>query len=93
MTMKSMKVGKKEQSAVEKLYEPEQQDYPYGLTIELDDETLKKLGITELPEIRNKMLLAANIEVRSTSESKNDSGRDHKNVSLQITDMELGPRN
>jgi hypothetical protein len=62
--------------------------YPYGLSISLNDDTLKKLGITELPNVGAKMKLVAVVEVCSTSQYAEQDGVD-KNVSLQITDMEL----
>ncbi|WP_244129208.1 capsid staple protein [Burkholderia gladioli] len=68
----------------------EQPAYPYGLTICLDDEALAKLGITSLPDVGTPFTLAARVEVCSTSQYQNQDGAD-RNLSLQITDMELGP--
>lgn len=63
--------------------------YPYGLRLDLDSEALKKLGMTELPEIGQPMELRAKVEVCSTSENKSMDGTEYKSVCLQITDMEL----
>ncbi len=68
----------------------EQPAYPYGLTICLDDEALAKLGITSLPDVGTPFTLTARVEVCSTSQYQNQDGAD-RNLSLQITDMELGP--
>ncbi|WP_254227754.1 capsid staple protein [Burkholderia gladioli] len=66
----------------------DQPAYPYGLTICLDDESLAKLGITTLPDVGTAFTLAARVEVCSTSQYQNQDGAD-RNLSLQITDMEL----
>lgn len=88
----SMKI---EKDAAEKLYGeptvgmPEMQ-YPYGLKICLDEASLSKLGIQELPEVGQKMTIEALVEVVSVSKyDTKQSGVDRK-VDLQITDMELG---
>lgn len=62
--------------------------YPYGLSLNLSDEVLAKLGITEAPAVGEKMTLVATVEVTGTSQYENQSGKD-VNVNLQITDMEL----
>ena len=66
--------------------------YPYGLSICLDDETLAKLGITELPPVGTVMQLTALVEVCSISQYENQDGAD-KSMNLQITDMELAAGN
>lgn len=63
--------------------------YPWGLTLNLDDAALEKLGITSLPEVGKSMTLTARVEVCSTSQYDNQKGSD-KSVSLQVTAMELG---
>lgn len=65
--------------------------YPYGLTLNLDDEVLAKLGITSPPTVGSRMTLTAVVNVTSTSQYATQSGTD-ASVNLQITDMELaGP--
>lgn len=63
--------------------------YPYGLSINLDDEALAKLGITTLPAVGTKMVLQAMVEVTSTSQYERQDEKEI-NINLQITDMELG---
>lgn len=63
--------------------------YPYGLTIQLCDESLKKLGITSPPPVGTKLTLQAMVEVTSNSQYENQDGKD-VSMCLQITDMELG---
>ncbi len=65
------------------------EEYPYGLEISLDDESLKKLGMDAMPAIGSTATLVAKVKVTSVSESANEHGSDRR-LSLQITDMELG---
>lgn len=65
-------------------------EYPYGLTICIDDDTLSKLGIdpANLPKIGAVFSIEAKAEVCSTSQYANQGGAD-TSMSLQITDMSL----
>lgn len=65
-----------------------EQDYPYGLSISLEEPSIQKLVINDLPEIGQKFLLKSIVEVTSISNNKN---KDYSNrcIRLQITDMEL----
>jgi hypothetical protein len=62
--------------------------YPYGLTLNLDDEVLAKLGITTPPTVGTRMMVTAMVNVTSTSQYATQSGTD-ASVNLQITDMDL----
>lgn len=64
--------------------------YPYGLQINLDTESLKKLGITDLPEVGTVMILKAKVEVCSTSKNERADSEPCLCMGLQVTDMELG---
>lgn len=93
--MISMKLTPAEAKGETYLSDPEPSDlpeYPYGLTICLDDEALAKLGITDMPSVGTAMQLTALVEVCSVSQYENQSGAD-KSLSLQITDMELAAGN
>ncbi|WP_238919391.1 capsid staple protein [Achromobacter xylosoxidans] len=68
--------------------EAEGPKYPWGLSISLDDTTLEKLGISALPQVGQRMQLAAVVEVCSTSQHENQEGMD-KCVSLQIIKLGL----
>lgn len=66
--------------------------YPYGLTISLEEEEIKKLGIDGVPDAGSKKMLSAvvevsNVSVRDSNDKKNGGKR--RSISLQITDMEL----
>lgn len=65
------------------------EEYPYGLEISLDDESLKKLGMEGMPAIGSTSILTAKVKVTSVSESASENGKD-RYVRLQITEMELG---
>lgn len=71
---------------------PEAPKYPWGLCIDLNEDTLKKLGITDLPAVGSSMLITAKADVQSAGESQYQ-GDDTKrmNLSLQITDMSMSP--
>ncbi len=62
--------------------------YPYGLTLNLDAVTMKKLGMDTLPKVGEPMRLMAVVEVCSTSQYENQGGSE-MNVSLQITHMSM----
>lgn len=62
--------------------------YPYGLSLYLDDETLKKLGITTLPDVGSKLMLQAVVEVTGNSQRQTQEGKTVC-MDLQITDMDL----
>lgn len=66
-------------------------EYPYGLCLRLDDDALEKLGLTVLPAIGTELMVMAKVIVKSTSAYSRQGGEDHKDVELQVTDMELGP--
>lgn len=63
--------------------------YPYGTELRLDDETLLKLGVSELPVVGTKFTLMAICEVTDSVSRENKEGRE-QSLSLQITEMELG---
>lgn len=60
--------------------------YPWGLSINLDTESLEKLGVEELPEVGDERLVIAKVKVTSVSSSDSESGA-NRNVGLQITEM------
>ncbi|NYT45135.1 hypothetical protein H0A64_09905 [Alcaligenaceae bacterium] len=90
--MISMKTSEKRSATLLAEVEADTPEYPYGLRINLDDDSLKKLGITELPEVGTTMTLQARVEVVSVSQHESDNGK-HRDMSLQITDMTLEASN
>lgn len=67
--------------------------YPYGLSIYLDDDALKKLGITDLPKVGTSMPATITVTVTGTSQRATQSSREGEQmrtcVDLQITDMDI----
>lgn len=66
------------------------EEYPYGLHLHLNEESIKKLGI-DLPELGASLVLKAKVKVTNVSKSENLYGTE-RNIGLQITDMELGKK-
>ncbi|ROU17795.1 hypothetical protein EB837_02955 [Kluyvera ascorbata] len=64
-------------------------DYPWGLCISLDNETLNKLGVTT-PSVGGVVTITAKAMVKSTSERQDDDGT-YRRAELQITDMGIAP--
>lgn len=64
-------------------------NYPYGLKIQIDAETYKKLGFTEPPDVDAKMMLMAKVEVCSVYKEPGKGDEKNYSMGLQITDMEL----
>lgn len=75
--------------------DPQGPAYPYGLTLQLDEETLAKLGAKDLPEVGVEVLLSAKAKVTAVSvneqqDADSDGAPDkRRSVSLQITDIDL----
>lgn len=69
--------------------DPELPKYPYGLELSLNDETMKKLGITELPDVNYVMKITAFVTVTNIGSSQSQGGEPEQRMSLQITDMQL----
>lgn len=65
-------------------------DFPYGTSISLDGESLKKLGITTLPQVGDELIVASVGRVTSVSE-RSDSNRKTRNVTIQLERMDIGP--
>ena len=63
--------------------------YPYGLCINLKEESLSKLGIETLPEVGTKMKVTAEVIVVSVRSEQEQDGDMERSVELQITDMEI----
>lgn len=64
------------------------EDYGYGLTVRLDHNHLKKLGITKLPKAGDTMHLHAKAHVKSTSEHSEDGG-DRQHMELELRHMAI----
>lgn len=90
MALTSMKIDK---AAAKRAMEPstladEGPAYPYGLEVRLDKDSIEKLGMKQLPEVGETMMLVGKVKVTGTSSSDHQHGK-HQSVTLQITDMAL----
>lgn len=69
--------------------------YPYGLALYLDDETLAKLGITDLPKVGSTMQAQITVTITGTSQRATQSSKEGESlrtcVDMQITDMDFAP--
>ena len=66
--------------------EVEQEDYPWGLQIDLGDNELQKLGVAEL-EVGAEFEVTVRVRVKSFSESSNDDTGASKSATLLIKEM------
>lgn len=89
MEMANMKLSEKNQKDYAQPMAVSKPEYPYGLCICLDEETIAKLGITTLPKVGQAMTMQAKVEVRSVSESNSEDMGRQRRLELQITDMGL----
>jgi len=63
-------------------------EFPFGLSVHLDNDSLEKLNVEELPEVGSEFFMNTTVKVTSVSEHETDEGAS-RSVSLQITEMEL----
>ncbi len=63
--------------------------YPYGLSINLDDDALTKLGIGDSVNVGDEVLITAKATVTSKSGYQTMVGDSENSIGLQITDMEV----
>lgn len=84
--MVSMKTTATERKEMTEPSEYKGPEYPYGLSISLNNDSLEKLGVEKLPQVGTELLVLAKVKVSSASASDSEYGSS-KNVSLQITEM------
>lgn len=89
--LKSMKRSKKKAKKESKVsVEPMSYDeYPYGLQLELNDETLKMLDV-DLKSVGDYCMIEAVGKITSVSERSDTDGK-NKSMSVQITKMNMSP--
>jgi hypothetical protein len=87
--MKNLQISEEDRAKQVQPANPALPQYPYGLCLNLDEMTLKKLGVTELPEIGKSLIIKAKVEVTARSEYESKEGGESRSLALQITDMEI----
>jgi len=64
-------------------------DYPHGLTVHLDHESVKKLGLhVNPPKVGDKLHLHAHAYVKEVRQEMRD-GKPHHSISLELRKMEV----
>src|SRR5262245_52890513 len=86
--MINMKMTKSEKNEQTALSEPGGNDYPYGLALNLDHDSMDKLGLKDLPDVGSKMVIQAIAEVVSVGANATKES-ESRYMTLQITDMDL----
>lgn len=67
-----------------------EEDFPYGTRLELDHETMGKLGMTKLPAVGKKLHIQGHGHITSASEHTREGETPRRSASLQLTHMKLG---
>jgi len=90
MKLVDMKLDPKERKEEQKSMMVDAPLYPFGTSVDLDNEALSKLGMDELPEVGEEYTLMAKVSVTSVSSNQYGAGEKSRRVCLQITAMGLG---
>ena len=69
--------------------EVEAPEYPWGLTVTLEEEELKRVGIKDTYEAGEVLELWARVTVKSFTEEDPETQGTQRRLELQMTDMEL----
>lgn len=88
--MKDMSISEKEKKdgSVKSVLE-NNPDYPYGLKITLEPDSYEKLGLKEPPDIGEKFMMLASVEVCSLYSDKSYGDKPRISMGLQIQAMDL----
>ncbi len=87
-TLVNMEMSKEEVKEYQEGPSPsEAPKYPWGLCIQLNDDSLKKLGLDKLPSAGTEVALVAKAQVTRVSENQTQSGDSEASLELQITHM------
>jgi len=90
MALINMKMSREESAEQMTMCEGDRPEYPYGLSIDLDDGSMEKLNITALPKVGTEMMITAKCVVRSVSSNQYEGSDAESRMCLQITDMSVG---
>lgn len=90
MSLTNMQLPKRKRSAEEAISVTDELRFPYGLQIDLDDESLRKLNISNLPEAGAQFLVVGIGPVTSVRQTDNKRGKD-RSLTIQLQKIEVGP--
>lgn len=90
--LKSMKISFEEKREMAQPSVLERDQFPYGLVLNFDEDSFKKLGLSEKPEIGQKFMVMALAEVKTLDQSKGVDDIPRMTMSLQITDIAIEPK-
>lgn len=88
VSLKRSPAEAKKESVVE--YKPPA--YGYGTCLNLDGETMKKLGLDAKIDPGTKVNIVGSAEVVGVSMRKTAGGEDYQSLDLQITDLGVSPQ-
>lgn len=88
MQMKNMKVDNPASDQAQPTMMSDPSDYPYGLCLRVDEDSIDTLGLTDLPEVGTEIMIQAKAVVRATAISDQE-GDQNRSMELQITDLGL----
>ena len=89
MALVSMKMSKKEAKEETQPSVDDLPAYPWGLSIHLGDDEIKKLGAEELTA-GDEVTITCTAKVTGSSSNQSLLGDSHNSIDLQITEMEIG---
>lgn len=90
MKLVDMKVPKKDKKDAKESPEMDKNDYPWGLRVDLDKDSVKRLGLDiSKMKVGGKMSLSAEVEVSGIHSDVTVRGEENERVDLQITSMAL----
>ena len=90
MGMKSLKISAKKakEKMTPTLVGSDEDRYPYGTRIDLDQDALEKLGIKNLPAVGTEMMIECKVTVIAVRESASQENTS-RSMELQITAMDI----
>ncbi len=86
MQMQDMKLSPEESAEQGSTVMAEKPDYPYGLKLSLDEESLSKLGLVN-PIVGQRIMIQAYADVCCVSAYQDQGSEMEMKADLQITDM------
>lgn len=85
--MKRTKADRKKDRAEQAIDTP---SFPYGLSLDLDKDSLQKLGFKDLPDVGEKMNVVAVGVVTSANEHKSERSS-HRSITVQLQQLDVSP--